>query len=80
VARRWAESEKEKNASIADGFKAITTSVQNHSAADIASHEKMAEAHSELRDVVVRMDSKIDTIADFTPVRGIERIRGKTNG
>lgn len=70
---RWAESEKEKNTAIASGFEAITTSVNNHSAADIASHDRMTTAHGELRDVVVRMDAKIDTIADLTPVTPVRR-------
>lgn len=70
---RWAESEKEKNTAIASGFEAITTSVNNHSAADIASHQKLADAHGQLREVVVRMDEKLDVLADVTPVTPIRR-------
>lgn len=70
---RWADSEKEKNTAIADGFKAITTSVNSHTQADVASHERLAQSHGDLRDAVVRVESKIDTIADLTPVTGIKR-------
>lgn len=77
----WAESEKERNAALSDGFKAIVASVNNHSVADIASHEKVAESHARLAAAVVRVEAKVDTIADYTPVRGVERLpRGKTNG
>lgn len=70
---RWSESEREKNASIAEGFKSITTSVGNHSIADIASHDRLAESHAEMREAVVRVEAKLDTLADLTPVRGIKR-------
>lgn len=81
---RQSESEKDRTLAISKGFEAITTSVNAHSTADIASHDRLAEAHGELREAVVRMDSKLDTIADLTPVKGIRgpysSTRGKTNG
>jgi hypothetical protein len=64
---RWSEQETAKNAQLGRGFEAITNSINTFSAADIASHERLIEAHGELRDAVVRMDAKLDTLADFAP-------------
>lgn len=68
---RQHESEKERTIAIADGFKAITTSLNNHSAADIASHERMVAAHHDTQQAVVRVEAKLDTLAEFTPVSQI---------
>lgn len=74
---RWSEREKEKNAAIARGFESITTSVNNYSAADMASHERLFESHGEVREAVVRVEAKLDTFADLTPVRGIPSVYAK---
>lgn len=75
---RQHESEKERTVAIADGFKAITTSLNNHSAADIASHERMVAAHNETQQAVVRVEAKLDTLAEFTPVSPVPTRRGST--
>lgn len=70
---RWGENEKEKTKAISEGFAAVTTSVNRHSEVDNASHARLAEAHGELRDAVVRVEAKMDTIADLTPVKPMRR-------
>lgn len=70
---RQGEIEKERTAAIRDGFREITTSVQTHSTADVASHERLATAHGELRAAVVRLEGKVDAALDWqerTPVEG----------
>lgn len=70
---RQGETERERTAAIADGFKQITTSVNSHSTADVASHERLAAAHGELRAAVVRLEGKVDAALDWqerTPVEG----------
>lgn len=83
--KNWRETEKERTAALERGFGTITTSMNNHSAADIASHERLAESHADVREAVVRVEAKLDTIAELTPVKGIPRpalygTRGKTGG
>lgn len=70
---RQRETEKERTEAIAEGFKQITTSVNTHSFADIASHDRLAAAHNDLRAAVVRVEGKIDAALDWqerTPVEG----------
>lgn len=68
---KWAEGEKAKNATLADGFAAITTSVNTHSAADVASHEKLSASVAAHREQTVafhnRIEGKLDAALDLTP-------------
>lgn len=68
---RWSESEREKNATIAEGFRNVTQSVNAHSAADIASHERLAESHGEVREAVTRVEAKLDTLAGVRVPNGV---------
>lgn len=68
---RQGESERERTAAIAEGFKSITQSVNTHHAIDIESHAKLAEAHSDLLAAVQRFEGKLDAALDWqerTPV------------
>ena len=79
---RWHEAETAKTAAIADGFKAVTTSVNTHSAADIASHNRLAESHGEVREAIANMAGQLEGMAlreQTGPVRRIPRIVNKTN-
>jgi hypothetical protein len=71
--KNWRETESERTTALANGLSAITTSVNNHSSADIASHERLVAAHNELAKSVVRVEAKLDTIAELTPVTPIPK-------
>jgi hypothetical protein len=79
---RWSESEKGRTEAIAEGFRSITNSVNTHSAADIASHNRLAESHGEVREAIANIAGQIEgmTLREQTgPVRRIPRIVPKTN-
>jgi hypothetical protein len=83
---RWRESEQDRTAAIAEGFRSVTSSVNTHSAADIASHNRLAESHGEVREAIASMQGQLEgmTLREGTgPVRrvAIPRVVGKaTNG
>jgi hypothetical protein len=81
---RWAKSEQDRTSAIADGFRAITNSVNTHSAADIASHNRLAESHGEVREAIASMQGQLEgmTLREGTgPVRrvAIPRVVNKAN-
>lgn len=74
----WREAEKERTAAIAAGFSSVTASISVHHHADVAGHERMADGLGEVQQAVVRVEAKLDTLADLTPVRGITAPRRQT--
>ncbi len=81
---RWSEAEKARTAATADGFRAITNSVNTHSAADIASHERLAESHGEVREAIANIAGQLEGMAlreQTGPVRRVAIPRVvKSNG
>ena len=70
---RQGETEKERTAAIAEGFRSITASVNNHTSADVASHDRLSASHGELTKAVTRLEGKVDAALDWqerTPVEG----------
>jgi len=68
---RQGEAEKERTLAIVKGFEQVTTSIQSHSSADVASHDRLAASHAEVRETVKRFEGKLDAALDWqerTPV------------
>lgn len=59
--------EREKAVAMTAGFTSLSGKIDAHQIADINSHKELATE-------VASLHSRIDTIADLTPVRGIQRI------
>lgn len=68
---KWSEGERQRNAALADGFREITTSVNTHSARDVASHEKLTSEFAAHREQTkadhTRLETKLDVALDLTP-------------
>lgn len=72
---RNAESTKERNRIYADAEKERTIAIKEGFAADMSAHQQIAVAMQTLSNYNNRIEGKLDTVLDLTPVRGILRMQ-----
>lgn len=69
------KTDSERTAAMAKSDSERTEAIRAGFAADIAAHNAITSVMQTMQNQNYRMEAKLDTVLDLTPVRGIKRLR-----